>query len=381
MFSELFRVFQNKCRKSVAKNIMVNYYKRENKNGTCYQATIRIKGYKTLRKTFKKKSDAQIWAEPIEVLMKEGKYVEINPLPDANIQKVNIEYVSELINYFRDNVAPTRYAVARKYDCMFDWWIDKIGNIKVVNLTASDLAACKQILLTEKMKNGQPRKPNTINKYLMCISAVLTFARDELELIEYNPMSKVKTVPKPDGRKRYLSIEELAKYLAACKEHSLMIYVFVLIALGTGGRYSEVQHLKVENVDYQNERVYYLDTKNKTSRGVHVEPETLELLKQLCIENNIKSGYIFKGKRGNSLAFIRGVLYQIIREVGLEDFTVHDMRHTFASYSAMNGATLLDIAELLGQKSLSVTRRYSHLTQKHTDSIVKKVVKKIIPEV
>lgn len=380
MFSELFRVFQNKWSK-IGANFVVKYSKRENKNGISYQAIIRIKGYKTLCKTFKKKSAAQIWAEPIEALMKEGKYVEDKPELAAKIEKVKIEYVSELINYFRENVAPTRYADAHKYDCMFDWWIDKIGEIKVVNLTASDLSACKQILLTEKINNGEPRKANTINKYLMCMSAVLTFARDELELIEYNPMSKVKTVSKPDGRKRMLSIEELAKYLKACKEHSLMIYVFVLIALGTGGRYSEVQHLKVENIDYQNERVYYLDTKNKTSRGVHVEPETLELLKQFCIENNIQSGYIFKGKRGNSLAFIRGVLYQIIKDVGLDDFTVHDMRHTFASYSAMNGATLLDIAELLGQKSLAVARRYSHLTQKHTDSIVKKVVKKIIPEV
>lgn len=360
---------------------MATFIPYEGKKGTTIKAIVRIKGYKTKCKSFPNITLAKSWAKKIEAAMEDGTYIEESPVPNTKIEKVKIEYVSELINYFRENVAPTRYADAHKYDCMFDWWIDKIGDIKVVNLTASDLSACKQILLTEKMENGQPRKSNTINKYLMCISAVLTFARDELELIEYNPMSKVKTVPKPDGRKRYLSIEELAKYLAACKEHSLMIYVFVLIALGTGGRYSEVQHLKVENVDYQNERVYYLDTKNKTSRGVHVEPETLELLKQLCIENNIKSGYIFKGKRGNSLAFIRGVLYQIIREVGLEDFTVHDMRHTFASYSAMNGATLLDIAELLGQKSLAVARRYSHLTQKHTDSIVKKVVKKIIPEV
>ncbi|MBP3846687.1 site-specific integrase [bacterium] len=360
---------------------MATFIPYEGKKGTTIKAIVRIKGYNTKCKSFPNITLAKSWAKKIEAAMEDGTYIQESPVPYTKIEKVKIEYVSELINYFRENVAPTRYADAHKYDCMFDWWIDKIGDIKVVNLTASDLSACKQILLTEKINNGEPRKANTINKYLMCMSAVLTFARDELELIEYNPMSKVKTVSKPDGRKRYLSIEELAKYLAACKEHSLMIYVFVLIALGTGGRYSEVQHLKVENVDYQNERVYYLDTKNKTSRGVHVEPETLELLKQLCIENNIKSGYIFKGKRGDSLAFIRGTLYQIIREVGLEDFTVHDMRHTFASYSAMNGATLLDIAELLGQKSLAVARRYSHLTQKHTDSIVKNVVKKIIPEV
>ena len=54
------------------------------------------------------------------------------------------------------------------------------------------------------------------------------------------------------------------------------------------------------------------------------------------------------------------------------------MRHTFASYAAMNGASLLDISELLGHKSLTMSKRYSHLTQKHTDKIVKNFVGKII---
>ena len=57
------------------------------------------------------------------------------------------------------------------------------------------------------------------------------------------------------------------------------------------------------------------------------------------------------------------------------------MRHTFASYVAMNGGSLLDIAELLGQKSLIVAKRYAHLTQKHTDAIVHKVVSNIIPNI
>lgn len=360
---------------------MVRYCKRENKKGTSYQATIRVKGYNTLCKTFKKKSDAQIWAEPIEALMKEGKYIEENPDLAAKIDKVKIEYVSELINYFRDNIAPTQYADASKYDCMFDWWIDKIGGMKVINLSASDLAACKQILLTEIIETGKPRKPNTINKYLMCMSAVLTFARDELELIEYNPMSKVGTIKKPDGRKRHLSIEELVIYLRACKNDSDMIYLFVLLALGTGGRYTEVQTLKVENIDFQNQRVFYIDTKNGTSRAVYVDTDVMDFLKYYLDKNNIKSGYIFKGKRKDALPFIRGRLYEIIRECNLENFTVHDMRHTFASYAAMNGASLKEIAEILGQNSITVANNYAHLTQKHVDNVVKGFIKKIIPEV
>lgn len=360
---------------------MATFIPIEGKKGTKIKAIIRVKGYKTVCKTFSGITLARSWAKKTEAAMEDGTYVEKPAEFITKINKVKIEYVSELINHFRENVAPTRYADATKYNCMYDWWIDKIGNIKVVNLTASDLSACKQLLLTEEIETGQPRKANTINKYLMALSTILTYARDELELIEYNPMSKVKIVPKPDGRKRYLSIEELAIYLTACKEDSKMVYLFVLIALGTGGRYSEVQTLKVENIDFQNQRVYYIDTKNNTSRGVYIETDVLEFLKEYLIENNIQTGYIFKGKRRDALSFIRGKVYKIIRKVGLENFTVHDMRHTFASYAAMNGASLLDIAEMLGQTSITVTRNYTHLSQKHIDNVVKSFVKKIIPDV
>ena len=360
---------------------MATFIPIEGKKGTKIKAIIRVKGYKTVCKTFSGITLARSWAKKTESSMEDGTYVEKSIETELKINKVKIEYISELINHFRDTVAPTRYVDSEKYNCMYNWWIDKIGNIKVINITASDLTACKQLLLTEEIETGQPRKANTINKYLMALSTILTYARDELELIEYNPMSKVKIVPKPDGRKRYLSIEELAIYLAACKEHSEMIYLFVLIALGTGGRYTEVQTLKVENVDFQNQRVYYIDTKNNTSRGVYIDSDVMEFLKFYLEKNNIKTGYIFKGKRKDALPFIRGKVYEIIREVGLENFTVHDMRHTFASYAAMNGASLLDIAEMLGQTAITVTRNYTHLTQKHIDNVVKGFVKKIIPEV
>lgn len=359
---------------------MATFITYNGKKGTTIKAKVRVKGYKTKCKSFSGITLAKAWAKKIEAAMEDGSYIE-ETTAQTKIEKVHIELVSELINYFKDNIAPTRYADAQKYNCMYDWWIDKVGSIKVTNLTASDLTACKQILLTEVIETGQPRKPNTINKYLMCFSTVLTFARDELEIIEYNPMSKVKIVPKPDGRKRYLSIEELALYLSACKKEPEMIYLFVLLALGTGGRYTEVQTLKVENIDFQNQRVFYIDTKNGTSRAVYIDNDVMDFLKNYLEKNNIKSGYIFKGKRKDALPFIRGRVYEIIRECGLENFTVHDMRHTFASYAAMNGASLLEIAEMLGQTAITVTRNYTHLTQKHIDNVVKGFVKKIIPEV
>jgi integrase len=54
----------------------------------------------------------------------------------------------------------------------------------------------------------------------------------------------------------------------------------------------------------------------------------------------------------------------------LEDFTFHDLRHTFASYMAMDGATLIEIADALGHLTLNMVMRYSHLTEEHSSKVV-----------
>ena len=56
---------------------------------------------------------------------------------------------------------------------------------------------------------------------------------------------------------------------------------------------------------------------------------------------------------------------------GLTDFRFHDLRHTFASYMAMDGATLRDIADALGHRTLNMVLRYSHLTEEHSASVVR----------
>lgn len=362
---------------------MTAYNKRTNKKGTAYQAIIRVKGYKTLCKTFKLKSLAQAWAEPIEIAMKNGTFKEKPDITDDSL-RLNINSCHDLIEYFRNEIAPDRYASPENYDAMFDWWDRQIGHYKVNELSASIISAKKERLRKEHIYKGKKettRNNNTVNKYLLCLSAILSHSVKELELIEINPCTKVKLMPKPKGRTRFLSIDEISTFLNACKEHSLMVYIFALISISTGARYSEVLHLKVENIDYQNCQVHYLDTKNKEHRGVPIEQNVLELVKQYIAENKIDSGNIFRPKRKDGdYPYIKGVLEKIIKNLEFEDFRIHDIRHTTASYIAMNGGSLLDIAEILGQKSLVMARRYSHLTKKHTATVLNKVTTKILPQ-
>ena len=62
---------------------------------------------------------------------------------------------------------------------------------------------------------------------------------------------------------------------------------------------------------------------------------------------------------------------------GVEDFRFHDLRHTAASWIAMNGGTLAEIAEVLGHKTLQMVRRYTHLTEGHTRGVLERMNTKV----
>ncbi|MFN0318453.1 MAG: tyrosine-type recombinase/integrase, partial [Burkholderiales bacterium] len=59
------------------------------------------------------------------------------------------------------------------------------------------------------------------------------------------------------------------------------------------------------------------------------------------------------------------------------NFRWHDLRHSAASYLAMNGASLAEIAEVLGHKTLAMVKRYAHLSQAHTTKVVESMNQKI----
>ena len=59
-----------------------------------------------------------------------------------------------------------------------------------------------------------------------------------------------------------------------------------------------------------------------------------------------------------------------VRRAGIEDFRFHDLRHTFASHLVMRGASLKEVQEILGHKTMTMTLRYAHLSQEHKKKAV-----------
>ncbi len=68
---------------------------------------------------------------------------------------------------------------------------------------------------------------------------------------------------------------------------------------------------------------------------------------------------------------------KVLRKAEIQDFRWHDLRHSTASYLAMGGASPREIAEILGHKTLQMAMRYSHLSQKHSQSVVRTMNEKM----
>ena len=341
------------------------------KKGKKYQVTIRVKGYKPVYKTFDKKTEAKEWANETEIQMKKGKYRQI----DKDLSKP-ITTVGELIDYFEENIACKRYSKPHQFKVMYNWWRAKIGHILLSEIDSPLLEKCQNILATEApdkpYKDHTVKSNSTIRKYMFALSAILRYGSRSLKVIDRNPMSDVDKPKKLKGVVRFLSDEEKEILIKNSLAHSQMLFVFVMIALFAGGRYMEILTLQVENIDFENNMLHFLETKNGESRGIPVYEKITQIIKDYLDENNIRSGYIFLNKN-NKLYYIKGQLEKVIKDSDIKNFRIHDLRHTYASWLAQNGATLLEIAELMGHKNLNQVQIYAHLTIKTTAKLVRKM--------
>jgi integrase len=115
-------------------------------------------------------------------------------------------------------------------------------------------------------------------------------------------------------------------------------------------------------------------TKNYKPRVLQLTPVLYEVLKahkQLHLE--LQNDYVFT-YRGNRIKWgNNGSLRKILEKVGLEDVSLHILRHTFAFQLVMARVPLRDVQELVGHRSYETTLQYAHLSEDHANKQVLKL--------
>ncbi len=343
---------------------MASIEKRKTSKGEIrYRAVIRKKGYPPQRQTFSRRTDATRWIKQTEAEIEQGIHLKTIESKKHTLNELVERYIEF---YIADNRKD------RKRIPQLKWWQSQLGDYLLSEITAPRLSEMKQVL-------GKDKAPATVNRYLAALSHVFTMAVNEWEWMDDNPMRKVKRPKEPRGRVRYLDEEEKNKLLEVCKNHPVKeLYPIVVLAISTGMRQGEILNLTWQDVDLIKGRCILHDTKNGERRAVPIVGLAKETLSKWSKIRKLNSDLVFSGKNPRTPIFIRTPWMEAIKEAEIDDFRFHDLRHTAASYLAMSGASLAEIAEILGHKTLSMVRRYAHLSEGHTSKVAERMAEKFL---
>lgn len=337
---------------------------------TRYRVQVRLKGFPIQSATFQKKTDAHKWAQQTESAIREGRHFK-------TIESKR-HTVEEMIDRYIRSVLPTKGSQKENQKPQLEWWKKRIGRYTLADATPAMIAECRDELLEGDTHLGGKRSPATVNRYLAALSHCFTIAVKEWGWLDDSPMRKVRKGKESRGRIRFLSDDERSRLLTACKDSkNKFLYPIVVLALSTGARQAELLTLRWNQVDLNRGVITLYETKNHEVRTLPLTGLALKLLKDLNKVRHIETDLLFPGSDKKRYADIRHVWKVALDNAKITDFRFHDLRHSAASYLAMNGATIAEIAEVLGHKTLQMVKRYSHLTEQHTAKVVSKMNKQI----
>lgn len=344
-----------------------------NKQEITYRVKIRLKGQPIQTATFERITDARRWVQQTEAAMREGRYFKTS---EAKKHTLN-----EAVDRYIKTVLPHKPRSQYPQTLQLKWWKEVIGYHALADVTPALIAEQREKLAVGITARNKLRTSATVNRYLAALSHVFTVAVKEWGWLESNPLQKVTKLKEPRGRVRFLSDEERQRVLELCKKsESPWLYLIVVLALSTGARRMEILGLHWDDVDLNRGVITLHQTKNGERRVLPITGFVLTLLKEHSKVRSLNTNLVFPGKNLLTPVDIRSPWETVLKKAEITDFRFHDLRHSAASYLAMNGASMAEIAEILGHKTLQMVKRYAHLSEAHTAKVVSKMNEKIFGE-
>jgi integrase len=234
------------------------------------------------------------------------------------------------------------------------------------------LDADNQPILKAKTKNLSNA---SINRYCAALSAVLTWAvhRRLAPKNWQNPCHSIEQRPEKNEIVRYLSDAERTALLTACKASKWpRLYLLALMGLTTGARRGELEGLRWRDINLERAEASVHQSKNGDRKTLPLTPAVIQELKKF---QGPPASLIFASTRRPDVAYNNVPVWtKALKDAGVRNFRFHDLRHSCASALAQDGATLLQIADVLGHRQMSVTKRYSHLATSHKSELINRVL-------
>ncbi len=207
----------------------------------------------------------------------------------------------------------------------------------------------------------------TVNRCMGLVSRVLHKAAFEWDWLD--KAVKVRKLAEPKERLRFITYDEAARLIS---ELPLHLAAMVKFSLATGLRKSNVTGLLWSQVNLVNRMAWVPADKAKGGKAIPV-PLSTEAMDILRNERFKHATHVFS-YRGNTVNQTNGKAWRAaLKRAGIADFRWHDLRHTWASWQAQNGMSLLFLKELGGWADFDMVQKYAHLSPSHLAEQVERV--------
>ncbi len=216
------------------------------------------------------------------------------------------------------------------------------------------------------IEHGQDRglAATTVAAQLRCLYAFLRYLADR-DVVHPDLIKNKFKIKLPETLPRAIEPEDIKKLISVI--HHVRNKAMVLVLLRTGVRIGELLNLKIEDVNLRDKRLDIFEArKTRTGRVVYLSDDAgcalKAWLKSRCSEKvNL---FYAQGRSTMSYEAARIMFKKYLAKAGLAHkyYTLHCLRHTFASELLNAGMRLECVQQLLGHRNIEQTRRYARLT-------------------
>lgn len=254
------------------------------------------------------------------------------------------------------------------------FWRDRLGPVAIESIDADmvetelaylvDRGALKFVRGQGIVKADRPLSPATLNRHIVALGSVMTFARRRRLLPRgyVSPIAGVEKHRESEGRLLYLTEEQVERVIAcAGVARWRKLPALIRMAFTTGLRLGALQELRWRDVDLNNARALVERTKNGRPHVAHLTPATVAALRAMP-GHRLPDGLVFSGQDEHRAHDFRKGWEVACRDAGVGQLPFHALRHSCASHLATKGASSVLLADTLGHRSLRMVARYAHLS-------------------
>ena len=279
------------------------------------------------------------------------------------------KYLEEHSRIFKKaNTSQKEFQMARKHI------VPHLGHIPINELNVRHLE-------TMHLTIGEHYKA-VANQCLMFVSYFLNWCeKHEYRGLNTNPVRQIRKF-KLQGRDRVLSDDEYARFFAAIEEGRRMnllnpigFDILTFIAL-TGCRSSEAKELTWDEVDFDNS-ILRLKKSKTGAKSTPIGSWALDILKAALRNKKDANSPVFPNSSGRVFSELYNHWKFITGHAKLENATIHDLRHSFATTGSMTGENMAVLSKVLGYTTIATTQRYTHINNVKGVEVANKIADRI----